>query len=128
MNFLTIIFVLFVQFGCADDHYYYNNHEKITLTPQVSLSRSNSNIDYYDTQNGITVGVSDNIIVKINPDANVTIYLDEFNLTIEKELDENLYLLKAQNKNLTIDIANRLSEKSDIHYAHPDFMKKTVSR
>jgi hypothetical protein len=120
--------MVFVQFACASDMYYYKNNQRATLTPETSISRSSSIIDYYKTDSGVTVGVTDKIIVKFNSDADIKKYLNEFNLTIEKKLGKNLFLLKAENKRLTIDISNRLSEKDDIEYAHPDFIKKRVSR
>jgi len=128
MKNLLLLFTVFVQFVCASDNYFYNKNQKTILTPDASTSRSSSTIDYYKTDNGIIVGVTDKIIAKVDCDSDIKKYLNEFNLTIEKELDKNLYLLKAQNKSLTIDISNRLSEKDDVEYAHPDFIKKRVCR
>ncbi|MFA6192875.1 MAG: hypothetical protein WC665_11080 [Sulfurimonas sp.] len=130
MKNLLLLFILLLQYSSADDSYYYKNHQRVTITkiPSAATHRSSSIIDYYKTDNGITVGVTDKIIVKFYTDSDIKKYLDEFNATIEKELDKNLYLLKAENKRLTIDISNRLSEKDDVEYAHPDFIKKRVSR
>lgn len=112
----------------ASDNYYYKNNEKVTLSPKNSILRSDALIDYYDTDKGITFGVTDKIIVKAKNCTDVEKYLNDFNLTIEKELGTGLYLLKVTDKSLTIDISNRLSEKDDIEYAHPDFIKKRVRR
>ncbi len=122
--------MLLFQYGSADDTYYYKNNQQVTITkiPSTDMYRDYSTIDYYKTDNGVTVGITDKIIVKVSSDSDIRKYLNAFNLTIEKELGKNLYLLKAENKNLTIDISNRLSEKDDIEYAHPDFIKKRVSR
>ncbi|MCX6077716.1 MAG: hypothetical protein NTW78_12640 [Campylobacterales bacterium] len=122
--------MVLLQYGSADDTYYYKSGQRVTIT-KVSTTgsyRGSSTIDYYKTDNGVIVGVTDKIIVKLNSDSDIKKYLDEFNATIEKELGKNLYLLKAENKRLTIDISNRLSEKNGVEYAHPDFIKKRVSR
>ena len=55
-------------------------------------------------------------------------YTQEFNLTIEKKLSENLYLLKISNKNKILDMANNLTQKEGVVYAHPDFIKKQLFR
>ncbi|MFA6137367.1 MAG: hypothetical protein WC667_04700 [Sulfurimonas sp.] len=131
MKNLMILFMLLLQYGKADDTYYYKNNQQVTITKiptTASTYRGGSTVDYYKTDNGVTIGVNDKIIVKINSDSDINKYLNMFNLTIEKELSNNLYLLKAENKSLTIDISNRLSEKEDVEYAHPDFIKKRVSR
>lgn len=128
MKNIIIIFVVLIQYGYANDNYYYNNNQKVTITPNNSISRSNTNIDYYQNDKGIVLGVTDKLIVKLKDDKNLEQVLNEFTLKIEKTLSKNLYLLKTTNKNLTIDISNRLSEKEYIEYSHPDFIKKRIAR
>ena len=124
---ITIILILFVQSGCASDTYYRSN-DKVDITPIPSLSKSNSNIDYYQNEHGTVLGVSNKLIVKLKESGSLENYLDEFNLTLEKTFGQNLYLLISSDKSLTIEIANRLSEKDDVAYAHPDFIKKSIKR
>jgi len=45
-----------------------------------------------------------------------------------KKISKNLYLFKSSSKSVTIDITNRLSEKQDVQYAQPDFIKKIIKR
>lgn len=125
----TFLFlILILQLGCANDNYYYKNNQKVNLTPQTFISRSASNIDYYQNDKGIVLGVTDKLIVKLKDAKKLEKILSEFNLTLEKTLSKNLYLLKTSNKNLTVDISNRLSEKEDVAYSHPDFIKKIMNR
>jgi len=128
MKNLIIIFIVLLQYGCANDNYYYKNNQKITITPSISISRNSSNIDYYQNNEGIVLGVTDKLIVKLKDDKNLEEILNEFNLILEKTLSKNMYLLKTINKNLTIDVSNRLSEKEYIEYSHPDFIKKRMNR
>lgn len=128
MKNIIILFTMLIQYGCASDNYYYNNNQKITITPDNSMLRSNTNTDYYQNNKGIVLGVTDKLIVKLKDDKDLKQILNEFTLTVEKVLSENLYLLKTANKNVTIDISNRLSEKEYIEYAHPDFIKKRMRR
>ena len=123
-----LILIALFQYGYADDTYYYQNNQKVTITPIVSILRSNSDIDYYQTNNNIVLGVTDKLIVKLENSDSLEQYLNEFNLTLEKTLDQNLYLLKVTNKNSTIDISNQLNEKDDILFSHPDFIKKMLGR
>ncbi len=123
-----IILIALFQFGCASDNYYYKNNQKVSITPNTSISRSDSSMDYYENEKGIVLGVTDKLIVKLKDTNSLQKYLNKFNLTLEKTLTENLYLLKVENRSLTIDISNRLNEKEDVKYAHPDFIKKRMSR
>jgi hypothetical protein len=126
-NFI-IIFMILVSYGYTNNIYYYKDNQKITIIPIISLSRNNLNIDYYQNDKGIKLGVTNKLIVKLEDAINLEQVLIEFKLILEKKLSKNLYLLKTANKNLTIDISNRLSEKEYIKYAHPDFIKKRKFR
>jgi len=128
MKKIMIFFIVLTHILDANDNYYFKNNQKENLTPYTSISRSTSHIDYYSTDKGITFGVTDKLIVKLKNEKSLEKCLNEFNLTVEKSLSKNLYLLKTTNKKLTIDISNRLSEKNEVEYAHPDFTKKTMSR
>ncbi len=128
MKNIIIIFIVLIQYGCASDNYYYKNSQKVTITPNASILRSNPNMDYYQNSQGVVLGVTDKLIVKLKDDKLLEQMSDEFGLTLEKRLSKNLYLFKASNKNLTIDISNRLSEKEYIEYSHPDFIKKRMGR
>ena len=123
-----IILTILVQYGCANDNYYYKNNQKVTLRLYNSTSRSSSDIDYYQNENEIVLGVTNKLIVKLKDDKYLTQILNEFHLTLEKNLSYNMYLLKTTDKNLTIDISNRLNEKEYVKYAHPDFIKKRINR
>lgn len=128
MKKITSVLILLIQLGCASDNYYYKNNQKVSIKPSTSVLRSDVGIDYYQNDKGILLGVTDKLIVKLKNSNNLKKYLVEFNLIMEKTLGKNLYLLKAQEKSLTIDISNRLSEKEDVVYAHPDFIKQRVRR
>ena len=84
MKNLIIIFIVLLQYGCANDNYYYKNNQKITITPSISISRNSSNIDYYQNNEGIVLGVTDKLIVKLIDDKNLEQILNEFNLILEK--------------------------------------------
>ncbi|MEA3371687.1 MAG: hypothetical protein U9Q40_10140, partial [Campylobacterota bacterium] len=77
---------------------------------------------------GIVLGVSDRLILKLKNPQNLKEYLLEFDLKIERSLSENIYLLQVSDKKLTLEISNRLSEKEDVEYAHPDFIKQRKKR
>jgi len=125
---IIIISILLTQFLNAADNYYYKNGKVAILTPLNSTMRSLENIDYYQNERGVVFGVKNTLLLKLEDEQNLQNYLNEFDLTIKKSLGKNLYLLQTTDKALTVDIANRLSEKEDVAYAHPDFIKKRVRR
>jgi len=128
MKHILIIFVVFLQYGCASDNYYYQNNKKVSLSLIDSMTRGYSSIDYYKNERGTVLGVSDNLIVKLKNSKNLSNYLKEFDLKMEKSLGQNLYLLKTKDKSLTLNISNTLNKKADIEYAQPDFIKKNIRR
>lgn len=111
----------------ANNNYYYKSKQRIPLQEEGTIS--SSTIDYYITDKNILLGITEKLIVKLSiTSEGVDKYLQEFNLTLEKSLGKNLYLLKTIDKSLTIDIANQLHEKEDVQYAHPDFIKQRLRR
>ncbi len=128
MKNITVIFIILIQCGCANDNYYYKNNQKVTITHDKSISRASSSVDYYQNDKGVVLGVTNRLILKLKDSRSLQQILSEFNLTLEKTLGSNLYLLKTTNKNLTIDISNKLSKLVDVEYSHPDFIKKRMSR
>ena len=128
MKKIIIICILLTQFVHATDNYFYRDGKATLLTPLVSIERNFKNIDYYQNERGVVLGVKDTLLLKLQKKENLQNYLNEFNLTLVKTLGENLYLLKTTDKNLTINISNRLSEKEGVKYAHPDFIKKSLKR
>ena len=123
-----IFLISIVLFANAKNNYYYENNQKVFITPVYSVLRSDSKIDYYQNNQGIVLGVTDKLIIKLKDNEKLEQILSEFNLTFEKTLSKNIYLLRTSNKNLIIDISNRLSEKEYVKYAHPDFVEKMMSR
>ena len=128
MKKIIMVFIVIIKLGFSQENYYYENNQKITITSIDITEKNSQNIDYYKNNNGIALGVTTQLIVKLKENKSLETYLEEFNLTLKKTLGKNLYLLKTTNKNLTIEISNRLNEKKDIEFSHPDFIKKRIRR
>lgn len=128
MRYLYLSLIMLSTYGCASSTYYYQGGEKQVLTPIENEQRSNQDVDYYETQDGLKVGVTNTLLVKFLDTKNLDSYLSEYNLEVEEELLTNLYKLKTKDRSLTIQIANALSQKDDIKYAHPNFIKTRIER
>jgi len=128
MKYIVILFLVLFQSIFAKEVYFYQGGKKVILVPQNNISRGYSDVDYYLTSRGISLGVTDLMIVKFKNIENLNSYLSEFNLAVVKKISKNLYLFKSSSKSVTIDITNRLSEKQDVQYAQPDFIKKIIKR
>ena len=123
---MTLIILIQTVYG--QEHYYYKNNTKVFLYEYNSYHRDTGSINYYKNEKGILLGVTDRIIVKCKRDACLDNYISEFNLTAPDRLGNDLYVVKVTHRSLTLDTANKLSQKDDIAYAHPDFIKKQLSR
>lgn len=128
MKNIVLVFLVLLQVVFASDKYYYESNKKVMLTQIANKSRSIKQIDYYKNENGVILGVTNQLILKLKDDSNLQKYLNDYNLTVKSKLGNNLFLLKTENNNLTIDTANALREKGDVVYSHPDFIKKIMSR
>jgi len=128
MKHIIMIMIILMQFGYATDNYYYKNNHKVTLTPANTILRAHTNLKYYKNNQGKIVGVGNKLIVKLQDEKYLEEILNEFQLKLVTTLSRNLYLLITSEQTLTIDISNRLTEKVYVEYAHPDFVKKMMSR
>ncbi len=128
MKNLLVFLVPFMVYIYADELYYYQDDQKVTLVPYHDRFTQQSNIDYYKNNNGLVVGVTDKIIIKTSAGTDIAKYLDAFNLSLLKRLDDDIYLLRTQDKSLTLGTANKLNEQEHIVYAHPDFIKRRILR
>lgn len=121
--------LLFLSFSAvAVDDFYYENSKKKELSFLGLTKAENSPIRLYKSENGITVGVNDQIIVKAISFNVIQPYLKELNVVLIKQLTNNLFLVKVQNSNSTITIANALAKNKHIQYAQPNFIKTRVKR
>jgi len=123
---VLVIFALINLF--AGSACYYKFGKKVCLKHINKIERSISNMDYYQNKNGVVVGVSNKLIVKLKQGKNIDDILTKFNLSLEKNLGKDLYLLKTFDKNETVDMASKLYESGLVKYAQPDFSRKMISR
>jgi hypothetical protein len=128
LKFICSLLLFFSLNVIAVDDFYYKNNQKKELSFLGLTKAENSPIRLYKNEDGITVGVSDQIIVKAISFNVIQPYLKELNVVLLKKLTNNLFLVKVQNSNSTITIANILAKKKHIQYAQPNFIKTRVKR
>jgi hypothetical protein len=128
LKFICSLWLFFSLNVIAVDDFYYKNNLKKELSFLGLTKAENSPIRLYKNEDGITVGVSDQIIVKAISFNVIQPYLKELNVVLLKKLTNNLFLVKVQNSNSTITIANILAKKKHIQYAQPNFIKTRVKR
>jgi subtilisin family serine protease len=122
------IFILFIELVHSDSYYYQNGQKVALISSQNFMSRKYSSIDYYINAREIGLGVNNKLIIKLEDNSTLEKYKNRFNLVFEKSLSRNIYLLKTEDKRLTIDISNRLTESKGVKYAHPDFIREVLPR
>jgi hypothetical protein len=128
-----VILLLILFFANANENFYYQNNQKIELTPikttqKLQKSDSTQTIDYYKTRNNITVGVTKEIIVKIKEEEALEGILGQYAINLKKRLTSTLYLVETNSSTLTLEISNQLYHDANVSYAHPNFIKKIDKR
>ncbi len=134
MRFIAIFLFLFSTYlGAIENNFYYNGNKKVSLekintTQSTSRSVDSADIIYYKTSRNITLGVTNEIIIKVK-DSTMLQYLEKkYNFSIIKEIFTGTYLIKITNPEDTITIANALHQENSIEYASPNFVKSINKR
>lgn len=121
--------MLFLQGCSAKTLYYYDGDEKRILTPEsTTQQRSSDGVHYYKDENDVLMGVSNRIIVKVAPQLDLEALMKAHGLTMSEKLTSELYVLSAPNADMSLDIANALTQEDGIIFAHPDFIKEVSPR
>ncbi|SFP99805.1 S8 family serine peptidase [Hydrogenimonas thermophila] len=121
----ALTLALVAQLSFATDSYFYFGDRKIDITPCQTEQILREGVKCYELlMVGSIVGVGDQIIVKTKEIKALESYAKELNASIIKPISKDMYLIKANDRTKTIDIANRLHEKEEIEYAQPDFVRK----
>ncbi len=127
---LVLSLFLIIQFCYAENIFYYKGDKKVTLIPVERDDFANVvyDVDYYKTEAGIILGVTDKLIVKLKDSNMLDNFLFEYNLSLIENLYGSVYLFRTTDKSETIKISNLLHEDENVVYAKPDFRKKIISR
>ena len=117
----------------AGDDFFYQNGKKVYINPlntvnsySINVSSIGSDVRYFTTQDNDILGLDDEILLKSSVD--ITLIIKKYNLTLLKKITSTIYLVQVINKNMILDISNRLYEDKDIEFAHPNFRKKVEKR
>ena len=128
-----ILTVTILCFANASDNFYYQNHKKIELIPIKKIEKlqkkdSNQTIHYYKTPTDQTVGVTQEIIVKIEDKKSLELLLKKYDLNLKQNLTIKLYVVETNSTQQTLEIANSLYAEDNVSYAHPNFIKRIDKR
>ena len=131
----NIIFLTILCFANASDDFYYQNNKKVFLTPietgqkfQKTDSNQTKKINYYKTDKGHTVGISKELIVKVEKEKALDSLIEKYQLIFKKKLAQKLYLVEVNSTEKTLDICNKLYQENNVSYAHPNFIKRVITR
>jgi len=86
------------------------------------------NIAFYEDQNGFVLGISDEIIVKVENQKNIEFLQERFELKKIGQIAPNTYLLQTRSFIHTIEMVQLLKEYDYIEYVQPNFVKKIIYR
>ena len=133
---IYLITLLFSTILFAKDNYYYQGGKKVYLlaTQEVKTyslnedTSSTTNIKYFSTSKNKIVGVTDEILLKIDDNTDINTILTKYDITLVKQLTQNLYVVSVKDSTTILDTANRLYEDTQIKFAHPNFIRKIDKR
>jgi len=111
----------------SGEFYYMNGKKRVELTPIKSdaiATRSTQKLLRFKDENGRDVAIANRLLVKLKDCDNLEKYLTDYDMKIVKEYPNNTFLLATNSAKLAIDVANALSQKSDVIYAQPDLIRR----
>jgi len=123
----VMFFLVLVQYGCSSD-FYYKDHKKVILKPVTEAESRSEKVRYYKTMEGIHVGITNKILVKLAKDVSIEPYVKKYHLVRVRQLSASMYLVEVGSLDQTLDIANALDKEKGVMYANPDFIKRRVLR
>jgi len=128
-----IILLLISLFANASDNFYYQNDKKVILTPiQISNTfqkmDANHTIEYFKTPKGQTVGMGQEIIVKLKDTKALDSLVKKYAVNIKTKLTNKLYVLEVNSTKQTLEITNKLYLDANVSYAHPNLIKRIDKR
>lgn len=131
------IFLLFsfLCFANASDNFYYQNNNKVFLTPitiNQKVQKRDLNqtdiIHFYKTDKGHIVGINRELILKLKEEKILDSLIEKYQLNLKKKLAKNLYLVEVKNTEAIFYTCNKLYNDANVSYAQPNFIKKIKSR
>lgn len=116
----------------AVDLYDPNLGEVISLTLIEDQQNSMPEVSWYSTAQGQVLGVTDQLLLKLQKDADLDGILGTHDMTLLHSLGPRLYLVRVKSftpdHEDTIRKANILNDQSGVLYAHPDLVSRPERR
>jgi len=128
---VVTLFLLLILGLFAKDLYYYQNHKKVVLSPvfeERGFNRSMASVAYFNTTQGHTVGVRNEVIVKLKPGFLIDTLKEYGSFKIKKNLSKRLYVLQTDSPKEAIALANALYKDHRVVYAHPNMIRRMLKR
>jgi len=104
--------------------FYYQSNQKIYLTQSSTNLRSYDSTTYYVTEENVTLGVKDEIMIELD---NSLITIDQlialYDISLLKQIGERFYLCQVEEPSMLFEIAAQIHEEKGVLASHPNFIK-----
>lgn len=116
--------------GCVSaSDYYYEYGKKVNVTTSYEQRAVNSNnVDYYITDSGNKVGVTDKIIIECKSGIECTAILNTHGYMNVSKLSDKLFIITINEGENIFEVSRKLYNDKDIKLAHPNFIKTKKRR
>ncbi len=123
-----ILIIGFIATLSANDSYYKNG--KLVELKNLHTARSLNNLDinYFKTEYGQKVGITDEILMQCKDGVNCRKVLKDFNIIDYTNLTDKIYVIKIHDYDTVFSLSRKLFESGNVEYAHPNFIKKRTKR
>ncbi len=124
----NIVLIMSILFSLYGGDYYYEYGKRVELFKVTQARAQNSNVTYYETASGSSVGLKNEVIFKCGVDIDCREVVAKYNFTSISKLSDTLYLVKLLNGEDVFEISQKLHKEKDIEFAQPNLVKKRYRR
>lgn len=108
---------------------YYKNGQLVELeNTNTSRSLNGIAIDYYKTQHGQKVGITDEILLECKDEVKCSAFLNSFQVSNYSKLTDTIFVIKMNNYDNIFSLSRKLFQSGKVKFAHPNFIKARRQR
>ncbi len=124
----AMLFLSFALLLSASESYY-DRGELVELKKVLtSRSATDTGVEYFSTQSGQKIGITDEILVKCKANVDCKDLLKQFNQLNVSKLTDTIFIVKIENFDTIFSLSRALYESGKVEFAHPNFIKERKLR
>ena len=112
----------------AGDYYYEYGKKVDVVKLKESRTIGSNSVDFYKTQNGHKVGITNEIIVQCEENINCVSLLERYSFSSISKISDNFFVVKINKNQNIFEVSQMLYNDAEVKLAQPNLIKNRKSR